>query len=444
MINRNIREDVALFIKEQIANSPILSPIQNDIGVLSLMGEFDYKIDTLINRTANMISEYHNPTAEPVLLSELLYKNANIRFKSPIEVKATIKSGVDVTLQEHQKFSDGVNTYLLKDGVALEAGVETEIALFQGKKKTVRATANESLYLKLFTEETYKNVFDIKAYHSNGTELLCSQQFTDDMADCMYEVTYNSNIQVCVRLNNIQGKNIKKGEEVYIEVFTCGNIDTAPVGLGIVGSGYDLIIENITVSKNYIPYMSIEEMIQELKYNKNPNNTLVFNENFWSLIMRSNISGISALKVWQQREEELEVGVDTCNINKVFVCYVSDGNVNSEIEELISKTVYGRIVVFKIPVIVELTVAINITNNISKKIPTQIIDTIKNKIAKLYDDVHDKISEGVIYRIVFDMLKGYNTDIAPIAMSNKGNYKNNKFYNISKDNISINVIERGY
>jgi hypothetical protein len=345
-------------------------------------------------------------------------------------------------------FTDGISSYLVRETVACVAQTETTIEFIQATIKEVSQVVGTGLYCHIPTETYYQDIHKIEVSR-NDVSIPFSQQFVDPARDAMLEVNPNSELTVALRLKNTNGSNLIANDTIKVKVYIAKDLTVPPDALSIVANGYDTIVTNVVKKTNFTPSLSKEDMRDILRYNKNIANSMVFNEDYYQLVKASEeIKGITGLKVWQQREQELEQHGDTCWVNKVWFSFTLSNDtpanrllVNNQIESLVYWTTEAKYPLFVEPLIVPLTVTCNIINNISKKIPLEVQNKIVEDLKGIYDDKYKKISKTIAYRIVFTNLQSYNTDI-DLSMTDKGNFKNNKFYNIN--NVVLNISERGW
>jgi len=196
-------------------------------------------------------------------------------------------------------------------------------------------------------------------------------------------------------------------------------------------------VSNIVKISNYEKYMSLEEMQDLLKYNRDAGHTLVHNENYHAYLM-NNVNGIEMLKVWQEYDE-LRENPNTNTINKIYLSYISTNNVNldTQITEAIHRAVYGKPVIVRTPKIIEVGVFVTVESR--SIIPTTVIGTIKENLIGYYDDSIKKFNKDYIYRKIKDALFDTRDISVNIQLSDKGSFKNNAFYLLNAENISINI-----
>ncbi|MFT7880441.1 MAG: hypothetical protein ABXS91_08615 [Sulfurimonas sp.] len=445
MFNDVSREDVLSFFLNLVESDPRIAQHKDDLGIIALGNELGYKIDDAVNRNTNKISEFYMPTTEPVLLSKLMYELGYIRFQKPLMISAEVKSGVDVTLEKYQRFTSGVDIFILNEGITLQAGVAKKLTMTMGTRREFSVLVNnDNHFFKIPLKTTYRKLYDFKAY-SGDTELKYSQQFVEEDSDVSIEVDIDGNMVLVVRTGNINGQDVKLNDVLRIEVFETVPSDDVPGSLGIIGD-FDIICENIQKTSLYEPYLSIPQMQNILLHNKNINNSLVYNEDFKNFI-KANVRGIDLIKVWQQEQEDAENGELACNINKVFVSFLSDGvrgvpDINNDIQNTVHGTAYGRFVEFYDPLYVPITLQVDIVNNTKRSIQSIKIDEIKNELIGYYDDIDRIINKVTIYKTVISALSDHDIDVVDITMTNKPEAQNATFYSVVAENLTINVTER--
>ncbi len=443
MFNDVNRSDITRYFENLVASDPRLAQYTKDLGVISLGNELGFKIDEALRDVRNQFTEFYEPDSEVVLLAKLMYELGYIRFQKPLIVSITIKSDTDITLERHQKFTDGIDIYILEEAVSLTADTEHTIELTRGTVRTVTSTIEvDSLYHKVSLGTTYRKLYAMEAIRGEDT-LEYSQAFITESSDISFEIDINGELSLVARRNNVHGNNVLLGDTISVNIFETEPTDTLPTSMAVIGN-FDIICTNITKHDNYEPYLSISDMQMILKFNKNINNSIVYNEDYKSLI-RAKVRGVEFLKVWQQEDEDRENGSLDCNINKVFCSYIpsTDGNnLDSEISSLIGSTVYGKYVHFRSPIIHPITVGIEIVNNSKKSIAQVKQDEVKSVLAGYYDDVEKRLSKAILYKSIVNILKDHDIDV-DITMSEKSAiFHNAIFYNINLANITIEIIER--
>lgn len=444
MFNDVSREDVQSYFLSLVESDPRIAQHKDDLGIIALGNELGYKIDDAVNRNTNKITEFYMPSTEPVLLSKLMYELGYIRFQKPLVITADVKSGADVTLDKNQRFTSGVDVFILNESAALQSGVTENLSLTMATRREINVTvSNNNFFFKVPLGTTYRKLYDFKVYLGES-ELKYSQQFTTEDSDYSLEVDIGGNMILAVRTGNTNGQNVKISDALRIEIFETIPSDEVPGSLGIIGD-FDIICENIQKKSLYEPYLTIPQMQNILLYSKNINNSLVYNEDYKNLIL-AHVRGIQLIKVWQQEQEDQENGQLACNINKVFVSFLSDNmrsvlELETDIRDTVNSTVYGKYVEFRDPLYVPITLQIDIVNNTKRSIQSIKVDEIKNTLNGYYDDIDKKINKATIYKTVIDALKEYDIDV-DITMTDKPEAQNATFYSIPTENITINVTER--
>jgi len=427
-----------------IESNEFLKSFKEDYGLKLISNALDYKIKGSQKAINDEIRESYNPTKEETLLAYLMYKIGYLKFKKPMVLTASVKSDSSVLLPAGSRFSDGSFLYYTSNSVNLIADsiVEVDFELIEKYSKII-TVENGSVYSYYDTNISYKDIssVDIK---KDGNTLVYSQNLIKLESDYTIEIKTDGTVSVVFFLNNEFGLNIKSGDELEVEITTTSDKATQPDNLGIVESGYDVVVSNINVKSNYEPFMSLQDMQNMIKYGRKNLGDLVLNEDFRQMIL-SNVSGIKEIKVWQQREEDLE-NEDLSNINKVFVSYilenglVNDNDVTRNIISLIQSNVYGREAIVRTANIYQLSVGIVIYTD--EALSLEWLEYIKDMLSGFYDDIHIKISESYVYMKVYSYLstKLINFRI-DVNMTDKGDYFNNKFYSIEEENINIGQSE---
>lgn len=443
MFNDSNRQDITDYFKNLVASDPRLEKYTKDLGVISLGNELGFKVDAALQDIRNQFTQFYEPDSEVILLAKLMYEIGYMRFQKPLLVSLTIKSDTDITLDKYQRFTDGINVYILEDSVSLVADMESTITLTLGTIRTITSTIDiDSVYHKIPLDTTYRKVYRFEA--KRGSDALeYSQAFISESSDVSLEVDINGDLFLVARRNNIHGSNILLGDTITVNVFETIPIDTTPTSMAVIGN-FDIICTNITKYENYEPYLSISDMQRILKFNKNINNSIVYNEDYKGLI-RAKISGIDFIKVWQQEDEDRENGALGCNINKVFCSYIpatAGANLDNKIRNLIKTTVYGKYVIFRDPSIFNVSVKIQIVNNSKKSIATVKQDELRAKISGYYDDIEKRLTKAILYKDVVNTLTDNDIDV-DITMGKKSLvFENAIFYHISEEDVSIEITER--
>lgn len=443
MYNDINRQDITEYFNNLVASDPRLSKYTKDLGVISLGNELGFKIDEAINNIRNQFTEYYEPSSEVVLLAKLMYEIGYLRLHKPLIVSCTIVSGEDVVLEKHQRFTDGVDLFILEDSVSLTANSPETLLLTRGTVRTITSTVDvDSQYHKVDLATNYRKLYAFEA--RRGVDILeYSQTFVTESSDVSLEVNIGGALSLVARRNNIHGGNVLLGDTIEVDVFETEPSDTVPTSMAIIGN-FNIQCTNIVKEHNYEPYLSITDMQRILKFNKNINNSIVYNEDYRSLI-RAHIRGIDFIKVWQQEDEDRESGATACNINKVFCSYIPTvvgTNLDSDITNLVKDTVYGKFIIMRAPQVQQIDVEIIITNNSKKSIPQVKQDEIKSVLSGYYDDVEKRLSKAILYKNIVAVLRDHDIDV-DVRMSNKNiDVVNALFYKINIGNIIITILER--
>lgn len=443
MFNDNNRQDITDYFKNLVASDPRLEQYTEDLGIISLGNELGFKVDEAVKNIRNQFTEFYEPSSEIILLAKLMYELGYLRFQKPLIVSCTIKSDHDITLDKYQRFTDGIHIYILRESVNLTADTNHVISLTRGSVRTVTSIVEiDSMYHKIPLGTTYKKIFDLEALR--GLDVLeYSQSFVSESSDTSLEVDVLGNLSLIIRRENVHGKNIILGDSVDVNIFETEPTDTIPTSMAIIGVN-DIILTNIIKNESYEPYLSVSDMQRILKFNKNINNSIVYNEDYKGLI-RARINGIDFLKVWQQEDEDIENGAQDCNINKVFCSYiptVANTDLGTTIVDLIETTVYGKFTTIRTPVIFPISISIDIVNNSKKSIAQVKQDEVKSIISGYYDDVEKRLTKAIIYKNIVKVLQDHDIDIDIIMSDKSTEFINALFYNIDISDISISIVER--
>ncbi|NOR58756.1 MAG: hypothetical protein GQ474_09570 [Sulfurimonas sp.] len=442
MFNDINRADITDIFKNLIASDPRLQEHKSDLGIIALSNEMGYKIDDAIKRISSKFTEFYEPTTEAVLLSILMYQIGYIRFQKPLVISSKITSVGNVSLEKNQRFTSGVDVFLLNEAITLDANVEQTITLTMGTTRTITATVdNNNFYYKIPLKSSYQKLYDFEVYR--GIEQLkYSQAFISEDSDVSLEVDLLGNLSVVLRVGNTNGSNISLNDVLRVEVFETSASDDIPQALSVIGDT-DLLCTEVQKSQVFEPPLNIIQMQDIVKYNKNINNSIVYNENYENLI-KAQIRGIQLLKVWQQEDEDKENGIDGCNINKIFCSYlplIVGTDLDAEIVELVSSTVYGKHIEIRTPNILQVIVNINVINNTKKSISIVLQNEIKAKISGYYDNKDRRLTKAIVYRDIVETLQGHNIDV-DFTMINADSALNADFFNIDTSNVNITVTER--
>ena len=414
--------------------------LEHDIGLRLISEELEYKIDYTKKKLEQDVRGIYDPKEELALLAHLIYKIGYIRFKKPLEVKATLKNldSEIASIYKGMRFSDGADIYYSDTNINLNINEEAEVKFIcKNVYKKTHAITDATLFYHIETNTSYKDFVGAKIT-KNGDPLKYSQNFIEWGADYSYEIDGNKNVKIVIMLNNENGRSIQLGDELEVIIETAPDTKIPPDGLMVIEDGYELVIEdNITIENGYIPPMSIQEMKDYIKYGRQNIGDLVLNEDYRQFILR-NIGGIDEVKVWQEREETKQNGWSVSNINKIFVSAVATQETKDAIKNLIEEYIYGKEVVFNSPVIND--ILINAIISTKQSIPSTAIKNIKQLLSGYYDGIHKKMSKESIYTLVFqELLKEIDDFALDIQLSQIQDYKNENFYKVDYDNIVIQV-----
>jgi len=442
MLTQPQRQDVLNYLMGRIGQNEDIRYLLLDGGVSSLASVLGYKIDQSVAQQNADLSEFFYPTSELFLLSKLLYEVGYMKFPRPLKVRAKITSNDDVVVPQYERFTNGTDVFLLEEGTTLMGG-QAKYAIFSREllvQKNIVVTS-EKLFFKVLTELSYKEITRVEAY-KNGTLLKYSQQFIDYSSDYSYEIRHDGTMQLVFSIGNTMGQNIQGGDTITVNIFKTSRIET-PDNLSTISQGYDIIVEEVELYDVGEDPMTIEEMQDIIKYRKNINATLIYNDDYrWHILQ--NVAGIKELKVWQQEQEDAENGVESCNMNKLFLTYIpnTDGtNLNQEITDLIWNTMYGKVVSIKEPFISDVSVTIDILYNTSQEATTTAIENIKSKIVGYYDNQYSRITKYGVTALVFTSLSGIDIDLE-VDVSGTETLSNRSFNRVLYDNITINTARR--
>ena len=444
MFNDKNREDIANFFEQKIKENPLLSNYFNHYGFRALSSVIGYKVDKALQDMESILYEFYSPESERILLSKLMYEIGYIRFQQPLSIIANIQSDSNLLLYRGQKYTDGANLYIQKNDVQLYSKIPTDIELELGSMDIKHVKVDKhTLYYKIPLYKSYRELYKIEIFDKRDRELIYSQQFLKDKADYSLEIKLDGTMQIVVRLNNTNGLNIRYGDSLRVQIYTTTSIDEEPTSLQMIGSNANKVQVNYIIKKsNYKPYMTREEMKDILLYNKNINNSLIYNEDYRRYII-SQVRDIEHIKVWHEQDEVKENGFNPCMTNGVFISYISADNKNldREIISAINEAVYGKNVVIKRPIIQHIGIKIRLTNNIRRRIPLSTLTQIKSTLIGYYDDIYTPITKEVVYTQIKKAVENLNVDI-DIEVSSKGVFKNAKFFFVEEEDINIDVIER--
>ena len=422
-----------------------LKEFEYDFGLGLISKSLDFKINTTLTTIQNEIKELYYPTLERNLLAHLLYKVGYIRFKKPLQVKTTLLSDDDVDLDKDDRFSDGKDLYLLDDSISLEADKETEVTLTLKEKYTLDEVEikDSTLFFKIpLNNVTYKELVNFEVY-KDDKKLIYSQNFVKDESEVSIEIINDGTLQLVILLHNEKALNLDNGDKLKVNYYLSTDTKICPTNLAIIEDGdYNLVCKNIKVNKNYQSPMSLNDMAEMIKFGRKNLGDICLNEDYRQFLYK-NINNLKELKVWQEREENKEYNNPSIsNINKVFCSYITTDNetyneeINKEIKNFIFNELYGKEVIIREANLIQLNLSVIIKTNDSYS--ETLSNTIKNEIVGIYDDLHTKIDENIIYRKVFEILvKNLKVFSLNVYLSDKGHYKNNKFFELKSENINI-------
>ena len=427
------------------------SGFESDLGIILMAETLDFKINQVEERRAFNIQELSYPQTEEILLAKLLYEVGYVRFTLPLVVQCFLTSQETITLYGGFEFTSGDNLFMLDETIlTLTAGEPTlcHATLQQVHKEEITLSHNR-VYSKHVTGFSYKEIHKIQV-SKDGELLKYSQNFIDYDADYSYEIDpLTNNVVILFLKENDKGKNLKGGEVLELSVFTTSSNEDAPEGLAPIDNT-QLVVDNIIISQNYRPPLGIEEMQHIIRYGRKSNGDLILNEDYRQHIMK-NVSGLLFLKVWQEKEENLETGADISNINKIFYSYILEGDettpdservnnlaINTQIQKTIGDAVIAKETIFKEAIIVTLNLNINITTE-----ETHILNTdkvVKSALVGYYDDSIKLISQAQVYKKVFTSLKNkLNVFDLTVEMDNKGIKHNQIIYKLDKDSVNVTI-----
>ena len=427
------------------------SGFESDLGIILMAETLDFKINQVEERRAFNIQELSYPQTEEILLAKLLYEVGYVRFTLPLVVQCFLTSQETITLYGGFEFTSGDNLFMLDETIlTLTAGEPTlcHATLQQVHEEEITLSHNR-VYSKHVTGFNYKEIHKIQV-SKDGELLKYSQNFIDYDADYSYEIDpLTNNVVILFLKENDKGKNLKGGEVLELSVFTTSSNEDAPEGLAPIDNT-QLVVDNIIISQNYRPPLGIEEMQHIIRYGRKSNGDLILNEDYRQHIMK-NVSGLLFLKVWQEKEENLETGADISNINKIFYSYILEGDettpdservnnlaINAQIQKTIGEAVIAKETIFKEAIIVTLTLNINITTE-----ETHILNTdkvVKSALVGYYDDSIKLISQAQVYKKVFTSLKNkLNVFDLTVEMDNKGIKHNQIIYKLDKDSVNVTI-----
>jgi len=430
------REDIEVFHKERIGSDPISSSYFEHYGIRALGAELGYKVDLTRDTILSQISEFYNPTSELILLSKMMYQDGFIRFQKPYKISAKIKASKDVVLKKNQEFTDGANVYISSEEYYFMKDTDTLIELELGQIEQISKRINTyDDYFKIPLELSYRDIYKIEVMRENDS-LNFSQSFAIKKGDFSLEVRLDGSLEVVIRTNNVYGNNVKINDKLDIFIYTTKDSDDTPYSIEpIQDDNIEFLSSEIVKIGSHEKYMSIEQMQDTLKFNRDAMNLLVHNENYHDYLL-ANVDSIELLKVWQEYDE-LKENPASNTTNKIYLSYLSTGNVNldQKITTIIQDAVYGKPVIIRTPKIIEVGISIVIESR--SVVQLSILGKIKTILVGYYDDKNRRFSKDYIYRVIKDEVYTTKDIDVSIKLSDKGSFKNNAFYLVKEENINI-------
>jgi hypothetical protein len=431
------------YFKQQINNNEIFKNLENDTGVIFLENSTDYKINKAVETINQQLEEVTQPKSELFLLAHLLYRTGYMKLPQPLTIRAIINSDDDINLKQYSRFTDGENIFLLANSRQIQADTDVECEFSCMERYTKEITIdNGNLFFYIPLNITYREIAKVEILKDNKA-LKYSQNFIDFDSEYSYEINSDGYMQVVILLNNEKANNLKLDDKLTINYFVLNDRVKLPDGLSIIETGYNIIVKDIQPLTPLYKGLTLQDMSNIVKYGRANIGDLCINEDYYQFIMK-NIKNILVLKVWQEQEEAKEVQTDISNINKVFLCYVTndglirDTLIDEKITNLIQTQIYGKEVIIRDTNIYDLTLTIIIETKALYD------SSIKSDILAYnivyFDDLKNKINQELIYGTIFKLLdKKLNEQpfILQIHLSDKGDARNNKIYRLLNENIQI-------
>lgn len=437
------RRDIEQHFLTLVEADDRLSGLSNDAGVLIEASTMGYKVDDALNQQASQLTEFFYPTSEMMLLSMLLHTVGYVRLPSPMVLTSQITSNTDRVIDMDTSFTTGADEFLLLDGVVLESGVPKEVKLSRETLITKSVVVSDAGFLfKIDLSATHKEISRIECF-INGVAIKYSQQFTDREADFSLSIDYTGELVAVFSLGNERGNNIQVGDTIDMKLYKTYQMNETPDNLSPIADLDDVILEDVAVFFNGSQPMCIREMQDTIKYNKNIAGTLLYNEDYRNFIL-SNIDGLDEIKVWHQAEEDSENGVESCNINKVFVSYiplVEGEDFNDIIDTAFYEKIYGKPIVHVTPLIVDVSISISIIYNTKRTASSVAIENIKTELAGYYDGRYSAINDNYIYEVINKFLGGINIDVG-INVTGRDKLRNRAFHKVVSQDVNISTSHR--
>jgi hypothetical protein len=392
--------------------------------------EINYAIEDAKRFYETLQDEYFYPTSEVMLLARLMYEIGYLRFAKPRRIEARlIAADEDVEVEAFKLFTDGSMVYHTPEKITVPSDSSVPIELLQSQTHIYSFVLDTSLFPKFKLDFTYTEIAYVRCF-IDDRELEYSQGFISHTAEFSLEILYDGYIQIAFRKIDI-----KEGDTIRIVVATTQPPPADTVKVSLIDGRVES--EGVALINEYEPPMSLDEMRDIILRNRNINNSLIYNEDYYNFIL-AHVQGIDKLKVWHEEKEWSD-----CAINKVFISFIlKDETQRAEKEEevrrLITNAVYGRVVVIKPPVIRKLSLSITIIDNIKKVIPERVREEVKEGVGGYYVT----LTEEIIYRKVAEILKRFNTDLVIRLQRVYEPEEVSTFYWIVGEEVEVKVLMR--
>ena len=105
--------DVKDYLEDLINKDALFEGLENDIGIQLIREVLEYKVNEALNENVNEVNELYYPQSEIILLAMLMYKIGYLRFKKPLQIKASLTSNDDVILDGETRFTNGESVFFL-------------------------------------------------------------------------------------------------------------------------------------------------------------------------------------------------------------------------------------------------------------------------------------------------------------------------------------------
>ena len=429
--------DVAREFNSRIEARPELRAFKNDIGIQQIVKSIAYAYEQSQLTYLQGLGEIFSPRSEKLLLHFLLTTLGYVSFQKGMRVKFTLTSKEDINLDKlTNKLTNGKDIFLLETDINILANTPTELVVKRENVTIVNVTVKGTIFYKYKTSYTYKDIATIEVYRGVN-KLKMSQGFIDYSSDYMLEIDGDGYFWVVVRLNNTHGLSIQNNDTLELRIFTTYPTFKPPHNLSLIGI-VNTIVSDIQIEEPYKPFLTTREMREIYQYNKNFNNSLIYNEDFKRMIT-AHVAGILYIRVWQQEDEDRQEGASVEHINKVYVSYLPqtpNDNLDDKIIECIESRIEGRPVIIKTPNIVEPLINLTITNYSKRAINSQIVTAIENSLLGYYDDSERRLNAGILHNyIITNHLTNLEDVSLNVKIEGKGVALNETFYNVKIDNI---------